>query len=101
VIDVEPYDIAIGVEVDDQTLDDLSLLRSWTAFEFDIETVGVGINSGASLLLLLAKATVEECVVNGLCVAQRHHAKKPRFCRIVGFDPTPKADSAVRLRLGP
>src|SRR5262245_14294003 len=38
-IDIEPDNFAVGIEVDDETRDDLSGLRARRALEFDIKTV--------------------------------------------------------------
>ena len=38
-IDVEAYDFALGIEIDDKTLHDFMRLNTRSAFELDIETV--------------------------------------------------------------
>jgi hypothetical protein len=48
VLDVEPDHFAIGVEIDDQTLDDLAHLGPGRAVQFDIEAVRFPDNSEAS-----------------------------------------------------
>src|ERR1700674_4429549 len=43
VIDIEPDDIALCVEIDDEAFDNLPRLDTWGALELDIETVRLGI----------------------------------------------------------
>jgi hypothetical protein len=39
VVDVEPDDIALGVEIDDEAFDNLPRLDPWCALQLDIKTV--------------------------------------------------------------
>src|SRR5713226_3174920 len=59
VVDIEPDDIAVCVEIDDKAFDNLPRLDAWGAFELDIKTVRLGIIvqfHRASLLKLRSKS---------------------------------------------
>src|SRR3984893_13851853 len=42
-VDIKPDDIAVGVEVDNETFNDLSCLNAGGALELDIKTIGLRI----------------------------------------------------------
>lgn len=42
-VDVEAYDVPVGVEIDIQPVSDLSRFRARTGFELDIQAIGFGI----------------------------------------------------------
>lgn len=99
-IDVEADDVAVGVNIDNQPLDNFSGLGPRRAGELDINTVRLRIVMQLHRSFL-AKITVEERVVDRLAVVQCYNSQISRSSLTRHHDPAPEAKAAVRLGRAP
>ena len=96
VVDIETDHVAVGIEIDDEALDDLARLSARDVLSARYKGCRFPDNSAASWLAL-AEIPVEERVVDSLAVRQCYNPQEARSSFSLHRNPAPMPDTVVAL----